>query len=85
MQYYYCSFNDHFWILVIKGQIITANDIKNLERSSLKFPDEDDIELIDESFNGMKAQILIPNELLNKALSSTSKIYWLWFKILMCT
>jgi len=60
---------------VIKGQIITADDIKNLEGSSLQFPDEDDIKLIDESFNGLKAQILIPNELLNKALASTSKIY----------
>ena len=58
---------------MIKAQITTANDIKNLEGNPLKFPDENDTKLINDNFNGLKAQVLIPNELLSKALNATSE------------
>lgn len=58
--------------LVIKAQIKTADDIKKLEGNSIKFPDEDDIKIINNTFSGLNAQVLIPNELLYKALNATS-------------
>ena len=61
-------------MLVIKAQITTADDI--MEGNSLKFPDENDIELINGSFNGLNAQILVPNELLRQAFDASSKISW---------
>ena len=57
---------------MIKAQITTADDIKNLKGNSLKFPNEDDMKLINNTFNGLNAQVLIPNQLLNKALHATS-------------
>lgn len=60
---------------MLKAQITTTNDI--LEGNSLKFPDEDDVELINDTFNGFSAQILIPNELLHQALNSTSKSHYI--------
>ena len=63
------------FILVIKAQVTTAEEIEKLEGNSLKFPDEDDVNLINSSFNGTNAQILIPNELLHQALNATSKVY----------
>ena len=59
---------------MIKAQIATADDVRNLAGNSLKFPDENDTKLINNTFNGLSAQILIPNQLLNKALEETSKI-----------
>lgn len=59
-------------ILVIKAQITTADDI--MEGNSLKFPNEADIEQINDTFNGLNAQILIPNELLHHAFDASSKI-----------
>ena len=58
--------------LVIKAQITTADDI--MDGNSLKFPDEDDINQINDTFNGLNAQILIPNELLHQAFDASSKI-----------
>ena len=63
------------FILVIKAQVTTAEEIEKLEGNSLKFPDEDDVNLINSSFNGTNAQILIPTELLHQALNATSKIF----------
>ena len=60
---------------MIKAQVATADDIKNLEGNSLKFPNEDDIKLINNNFEGLKAQVVIPNELLIRALDVTSEIY----------
>ena len=60
-------------LLVIKAQIATADEIKNFVGNSLKFPDENDAKLINNTFNGLSAQVLIPNQLLNKALEETSK------------
>ena len=57
---------------MIKAQITTADDIKNLKGNSLKFPDKDDAKLINNTFNGLSAQIQIPNQLLSKALDATS-------------
>ena len=62
-------------MLVIKAQVTTAEEIEKLEGNSLKFPDEDDVNLINSSFNGTNAQILIPNELLHQALNATSEIF----------
>ena len=59
------------------------DDIKNLEGSSLRFPDEDDIDQINEDFVGLKAQVSIPSELLHKALNATSKIYEFIFKLIL--
>ena len=59
---------------MIKAQITTADDIKNLKGNSFKFPDKEDIALINNNFNGLEAQVLIPNELLTKALVSTSML-----------
>ena len=59
------------------------DDIKNLGGSSLQFPDEDDIDQINEDFIGLKAQVSIPNELLYKALNATSKIYEFIFKLIL--
>ena len=68
---YICAI-DHYTFSVIKAQLTTADDIKNLKGNSLKFPDEDDMKLINNTFNGLNAQVLIPNQLLNKALDATS-------------
>ena len=57
---------------MIKAQITTVDDIKNLKGNSLKFPDEDDMKQINNTFNGLNAQVLIPNQLLSKALDATS-------------
>jgi len=69
-------------LLVIKAQIATADDVKNFVGNSLKFPDENDTKLINNTFNGLSAQVLIPNQLLNKALEETSKpivyMYVIW-------
>ena len=74
------SIIDNFtYPLVIKAQITTADNIKNLEGNPLQFPDEDDIDLINENFVGLKAQISIPNKLLYKALNTTSKINFIDF------
>ena len=62
-------------MLVIKAQVTTAEEIEKLGGNSLKFPDEDDVNLINSSFNGTNAQILIPNELLHQALNATSEIF----------
>ena len=62
---------------MIKAQITTADDIKNLKGNSLKFPDEDDMKMINNTFNGLNAQVLIPNQLLNKALDATSTYHFL--------
>lgn len=72
--YYWNSFicySLNLIILVIKAQIKTTDDIN--KGDSLKFPDEDDIELINKNFHGLKAQVLIPNKLLHKALDAASK------------
>ena len=45
-----------------------------MEGNSLKFPNEADIEQINDTFNGLNAQILIPNELLHHAFDASSKI-----------
>ena len=58
---------------MIKAQIITANDVKNLQGNSFKFPDKNDIKLIKDNFNGLKAQMLISSKVLNKALNETSE------------
>ena len=46
-----------------------------MEGNPFIFPDEDDVNLINDTFNGPDAQILIPNELLHEALDATSNIY----------
>ena len=58
--------------VVIKAEITTANEIENLGGNPFIFPDEDDVDLINDTFNGPDAQILIPNELLHQALHATS-------------
>ena len=42
-----------------------------MEGNPFIFPDEDDVDLINNTFNGPEAQILIPNELLHQALDAT--------------
>ena len=69
---YVSTINHYYTFSVIKAQITTSDDIKNLKGSPLKFPDEDDMKLINNSFNGLNAQVLIPNQLLNKAIDATS-------------
>lgn len=61
------------FILVIKAEIATADAIEKLEGKPLKFPDEDDKKEINDSFQGLSAQIAIPAELLSDALDATSR------------
>ena len=55
-----------------------------MEGNPFIFPDEDDVNLINDTFNGPNAHILIPNELLHQALDATSniKFYCLQFNYL---
>ena len=53
---------------------MTVNEIENLEGNPFVFPDEDDVDLINDTFNWPNAYILIPIELLHEALDATSNI-----------
>ena len=58
--------------LVIKAEIATADVIEQLDGQPLKFPDDDDREQIEGTFDGLNAQIAIPAELLSEALDASS-------------
>ena len=58
---------------MIKAELATADAIEKLEGRPLRFPDEDDKELIEDNFSGLQAQIAIPAELLTDALEATSR------------
>ena len=58
---------------MIKAEIATAEDIENLTAvgKPLQFPDENDFEKINNSFNGLQTTLSIPSQLLTEALNAT--------------
>lgn len=61
---------------MIKAEIATAEDIENLTAvgKPLQFPDENDFEKINNSFNGLQTTLSIPSQLLTAALNATSEL-----------